>query len=210
MILTSKRAGLTLALFSILALIPMSCGLFCQDSCGCGPSAPPKDMIIKSMQLFTLTSNRQAVNPMDTLPFNQVFKAIQVKDFEVKILAESTFAPALSYGLAYACSPSPLYSRDEITSIKVINNKQVSLADGTTIRPTDDITRLFGMGNFYSGNLISVEEFIGTGKTVILEENYKLGFTKSPGKPVKLEFEVKVIFKSGKEILIEDQVLNIR
>lgn len=207
--LTAKRIGLTISLFSFLALIPMSCGIFCQDSCGCGPSAPPQDLIIKSMQLLTLGPMGQTVNPLDTLSYNQVFKSLEVKEFEIKLLSEN-FSPGPSFGLAYACSPLPVYSRDEIIDIRIRNKTALTLADGTTLNPRQDISSYFGMAFFYTDKLATIQEFIGTGRYFFWGENFKLGFKQSPGKALKLEFDVEVSFKSGKAFLLENQVLSIR
>lgn len=205
-----KSFGLTLALFSFLALIPMSCGLFCQDSCGCGPGTPPQELIIKSMQLNTLNLIGQPVNPLDTLCSREVFKALQVKDFEIKTIADTYSAPSFTFGTAFACSPLPAYSRDEIATIKVINKKQLAVGDGLMWNESEDITAFFGMGYFFTGKLFPIEEFIGNGKSVYLGEFYVLGFNLSPTHPIKLEFDVLVRFKSNKEFLIENQVLSIR
>lgn len=207
--LASKRIGLTICLFSFLALIPMSCGIFCQDSCGCGPSAPAQNLIIKSMQLLTVDPSGQTINPLDTLPYNRVFKSLEIKDFEIKLISEN-FSPSTSFGLAYACSPLPVYSRDEIIGIKILNKTSVTLADGTTISPQQDISSYFGMTFFYNDQLITFQEFIGTGRLFFFGENFKIGFIQSPEKPLKLEFDVEVSFKSGKAFLLENQVLSIR
>lgn len=207
--LTAKRIGLTISLFSFLALIPMSCGIFCQDSCGCGPSAPPQDLVIKSMQILTLGPTAQTVNPLDTLPYTQVFKSLEVKEFEIKLISEN-FSPSPSLGLAYACSPLPVYSRDEINAIRIVNKTSVALADGNTLNPQQDISSYFGMAFFYTDKLSTIQEFIGTGRYFFLGENFKLGFKQSPGKALKLEFDVEVTFKSGKSFILENQVLSIR
>lgn len=207
--LTAKRVGLTICLFSFLALIPMSCGIFCQDSCGCGPSAPPQDLVIKSMQILTLGPTAQTVNPLDTLPYTQVFKSLEVKEFEIKLISEN-YSPSPSLGLAYACSPLPVYSRDEINAIRIVNKTSVELVDGTTLNPQQDISSYFGMAFFYSDKLSTIQEFIGTGRYFFLGENFKLGFKQSPGKALKLEFDVEVTFKSGKSFILENQVLSIR
>lgn len=207
--LTSKRIGLTICLFSFLALIPMSCGIFCQDSCGCGPSAPPQDLVIKSMQMRTMAPIGQTANPLDTLPFNQVFKSLEVKEFEIILLSEN-FWPSSSFGLTYACSPLPVYSRDEINAIRILNKTSVTLADGSTLNPQQDISSYFGMAFFYTEKLSTIQEFIGNGRYFFLGENFKLGFKQSPGKALKLEFDVEVTFKSGKAFLLENQVLSIR
>ncbi len=207
--LTAKRIGLTISLFSFLALIPMSCGIFCQDSCGCGPLPPAQNLIIKSMQLLTVDPSGQTINPLDTLPYNRVFKSLEIKDFEIKLISEN-FSPSTSFGLAYACSPLPVYSRDEIIGIKILNKTSVTLADGTTISPQQDISSYFGMAFFYTDKLATIQEFIGTGRYFFLGENFKLGFKQSPGKALKLEFDVEVTFKSGKSFILENQVLSIR
>ena len=207
--LTSKRIGLTICLFAFLALIPMSCGIFCQDSCGCGPSAPAQNLIIKSMQLRTVALMDQTVNPLDTLPYNRVFKSLEVKEFEIKLISEN-LSPSPSFGLAYACSPLPVYSRDEIIGINILNKTSVTLADGTTINPQQDISSYFGMAFFYNDRLTTIQEFIGTGRYFFFGENFKIGFIQSPEKALKLEFDVEVIFKSGKAFRLENQVLSIR
>lgn len=159
--------------------------------------------------MLTLGPTGQTVNPLDTLSYNQVFKSLEVKEFEIKLLSEN-FSPSPSLGLAYACSPVPVYSRDEINAIRILNKTSVTLEDGTTLNPKQDISSYFGMAFFYTDKLSTIQEFIGTGRYFFLGENFKLGFKQSPGKALKLEFDVEVIFKSGKAFLLENQVLSIR
>lgn len=204
-----KRIVLTLSLFGFLALLPMSCGIFCQDSCGCGPLPPAQDLVIKSMQMLTLGPTGQALNPLDTIPFNQVFKSLEIKEFEIKLISEN-YSPSSSIGLAYACSPLPVYSRDEINGIKIKNRTPVILADGTNLAPQQDISSYFGMAFFYNNKLIPIQEFIGSGRSFFFGENFKMGFRQFPVQALKIEFDVEVTFKSGKAFLIENQVLSIR
>lgn len=161
------------------------------------------------MQLLTVGPIGQILNTKDTVPHNQVFKSLEVKEFEIKLISES-LSPSSSFGLAYACSPLPVYSRDEIKGIRIQNKTSVSLADGTLLNPQQDISSFFGMSFFYSNRLIPIQEFIGSGRSFILGENFKLGFQQSPGKAIKLEFNVEVTFRSGKVFVLENEVLHIR
>jgi hypothetical protein len=206
----TKKVTLTLGLFTFLALLPMSCGIFCEDLCGCGPGTPPGNLIIKSMELLTLDANRQQVDPLDTFPFDQVSKSLQVKEFEIQGISEFSSFGYSSFGTAFACSPLPIYSKDEITSLQLINRKEIRLGGGTLLKDLEDISTYFGMGNFYTGKLLPIKEFLGSGKAVSLEESFRLGFVTSPGQAIQLEFDLLVKFQSGKELTIPNQVLSIR
>lgn len=206
---TNKKIFVTLGLFSILALIPMSCGLFCQDSCGCGPTSPPQNLVVKSVQLNTVDPFGQSLNPMDSYTYDQVFKSLEIKEFEIELISESNYQTA-AFGLAYACSPVPISSKDEIIGIQIRNKKEETLGTGIVLRPEEDISSYFGMSFLYSKNLIPIQEFIGPGKTFVLGENFKLGLLKAPEKTLRLEFDVEVSLKSGVKFLVENQVLTIR
>jgi hypothetical protein len=204
-----KKIFLTIGLFSLLALIPMSCGLFCQDSCGCGPISPPQNLLIKSMRLNTVDPLGQAVNPLDSFPYDKVFKSLEVKDFEITVVSE-IIGPSTTFGMTYACSPLPISSKDEIIGIKIRNKKEVTLGSGVVLKPEEDISSYFGISFFYSNNLVKIQEFIGSGRSFVLGENFKLGFFQAPGQPISLEFDLEVNFKSGVKFLFENQALTLR
>jgi len=204
-----KKIFFTVGLFSLLAVIPMSCGLFCQDSCGCGPITPPQNLLIKSMQLNTVDALGQAVDPMESYPYDKVFKSLEIKDFEIKVVSE-LIGPSTTFGMAYACSPLPISSKDEIVGIQIKNKKEETLGNGIVLSPEEDISSYFGITFFYSKNLVQIQEFVGTGRTFVFGENFKLGFLQAPGKTIRLEFDLEVSFKSGVKFLLANQVLTLR
>jgi hypothetical protein len=205
-----KKSLATFILLGILAFLPMSCNLFCRDSCGCGPTAPRQFLVIKSFEILTLNENRQEVLPTLILPYNQVFKAFSVKDFEFISLRDLEYNVPFTFGTAYACSPIPPGTKESLFSIQVINQSKTTLGDGTSFEIGENITPYFGMNNLYAQGLIPVSDFIGGDRPIYLEDNFKLGFTKNPEKEIKLEFTIRLLFDNGKEFLLPDQTLAIR
>ncbi|MFN3759580.1 MAG: hypothetical protein ACK4SF_10205 [Algoriphagus aquaeductus] len=207
---TVKKLGLTLALFSFLALIPMSCGVICNDSCGCGPSAfRTQQMNIKSLDVLTISSTGQEINPSQAMAYDQVFKGIRVKEFDIIKLSEKSVPNQSTFGLALACSQPPLISEEKFQTIQVINRKEFALSNGTQVLKGEDITDLFGINSIYVGTLLPLNVFVDSGRNFILEEYFKLGLLEAPEEPISFFFDLKVKFDNGKEFIFTDQNLNI-
>ncbi|TDQ19341.1 hypothetical protein DFQ04_1162 [Algoriphagus boseongensis] len=195
-------------LFGFLAIIP-GCEIFCTDSCGCGPTTPPKSVEIRSFEVLTLSSDNKEVNPSETKPFDQVVKAFRINEFNLVSELPGELGFHWGLGTALACSPAPLSSKEKLIDLQVINTKEVQLGDGTTLQAGQDITELFGFKNFFQSQLISLSEFLKEPQFLYLGEFITTGFMMDPGKNIDLELDFILKLEKGKEFLIPKEVLKI-
>lgn len=205
-----KSIGLTFFIFTFLALIPMSCGILCEDSCGCSPSFPQQEMIIRSMEVLTIAGDGQRISPTNSQPYNQVVKAFRVKEFDLVTLSQAHFGSQASFGSVLACSPLPILSKEDLKQLQITNLQEVTLGDGTVLRVGEDITAYFGMNYFFAQSLESVPQFLGQGKPFLQDDFFKIGFTKDPGRPVVLEFNLRIALENGREFVFNNQIHSIQ
>jgi hypothetical protein len=206
----SKRILATFSLFSFLALMPMSCGLFCgNDSCGCGSAPKPKELRVKSFATMTVNGSGSEISTSETWAFDQVFKKFRIKEAEFK--AQSTIESTTSaLGIAYACDPAPDQTKNTLYLIQILNQKEFTLADGTTYSQGDHITSLFGMNHFYAQGLTNIDNFIAPGLRLTFDDSFKIGVLENPRKELNLQFSIRLVFDDQQEFILTDQILNVR
>lgn len=205
-----KRFLTTFTLFSFLALMPMSCGLFCgYDSCGCGPLPKPQDLRVKSFATLTVNESGNEIPDSETRAFNQVFKSLRIKEAEYRAQSpiESTSS---SLGLAFACDPAPDRTKNSLYLVQILNQKEFTLSDGTNFSVDDNISSLFGMNHFSAQGLTTIENFTAPGLRLIREDYFKIGFLENPGKELNLKFTIRLVFDDRQEFLLTDQLLNVQ
>ncbi len=202
-----KRTLATLFIFSALALLPVSCGFLCNDTCGCGPQFEVKDFNILSFETLTLTKAGQRVNPSTPLPYQEVFKAFRI--LETRTIAFSDSGSGIP-GIAYACDPQPPKSAEQMKGIQILNTKEVTLGDGNQLKVGDDITSYFEINYFFSESTVPIDAFFIAPVQVYREDLFKLGFKKNPGKEIELEFSLRIFFTGGKEFNLNNEILAIR
>lgn len=187
----------------------MSCGLFCYDSCGCGPLPTPQEFKIQSFITQTVNQSGQEITDSDAKPYDQIFKSLRIDS--VEFIRQSSLPPYSysSFGTAFACSPIQPSSVNTLKLIQIINQKEFSLADGRTFKVGDPISTLFGMKYFHASGLTPIDNFIAPGKILVLDELYKIGLLQDPEKELKLEFTILLVFDDAQDFSIADQVLNI-
>lgn len=210
MTLWGKKLLATFSLLTFLAILPMSCGVVCLDTCGCNPSFPQQTLKIKSFEVLTVAGNGQRIQPTLAQPFDQVFKAIRIKDFDLITLEKSDFLEPTSLGTAFACSPPPIIAKEKLSRIQVINLKEITLGDGTLLSLGEDITPYFGMNDFFAQGLVPVNQFLAGGRSLILEDFFKLGFVRNPGKEINLELSIRLLMDNGEEFVLANQIHSIR
>lgn len=208
---SSKRIFTTFTLFSILALLPMSCGLFCvNDSCGCGPVPKPREFVIESFVTKTVDGSGNEIPETQSRNYNQIFKSIEIRDIkyisEIKVEESSPW----SLGLAFACSPAPDTSKNELQLIQIINEMEFTLADGREFEVGENLNSLFGIGQVFLTNLVPIQEFTRLGSNLTFDDSYKIGLLQNPEKELHLKFTIRIVFDDAQEFLITDQILNIR
>lgn len=191
-----------------MALLPMSCGVVCDDPCGCGPDFEVKDFSITSMESLTLIGDGQQVFPSNILPYDEVVKAIRVDEFQTVAMNESSHSRIP--GVVFACSPRPAQSEENLADVKIINLIEVTLASGETLKVGDDISEYFGMNYYFSSGTEPITEFLENTLPIFKDDLFKLAWVNDPMEELSLQFTVRVILESGREISITDEVLNIR
>jgi hypothetical protein len=94
--------------------------------------------------------------------------------------------------------------------IQIINQKEITLIDGTNYSVGDNISSLFGMSHFFAPGLTSIENFVAPGLKLSFEDYFKIGFLVNPEKEINLEFTIRLVFDDAQELLLTDQILNVR
>lgn len=208
--MAAKKLGLTLVLLAFLALIPGGCGILCDNSCGCNPTFPKQSARIRSFELLTFSTGGQQINPTLIQPYDQVVKAFRIKEFD---LISSEVRPAgfsWNLGTAYACSPPPITVDKKLTGLSIINQEEVILGDGTRWEVGQDLSDSFGMNSFFNSTLVPIDEFIGEGLTLILEDFFKVGLKKDPGKNLELKLSFNLVLEKGETFQISNEILAVR
>ena len=202
-----KKSFLTATVFIGLSLLPISCDVICNDSCGCGPDFDVKDFSITSMESITLVSDGQQVSSADTYPFDEVVKGIRVDEFQTLAMSES-YSQVIP-GFALACSPRPSQSVENLADIKIINSAEVKLSSGEKLKIGDDISEYFGINYYFSEGTQPISDFLEDTLPIFSDDLLKLAWLNDPMGEISLKFTIQVILDSGREISLTDEVLNI-
>ncbi len=205
--LSPKKYFATFLLFVGLGLLPISCGVVCNDSCGCQPDFEVLDFNITEMEALTLVANGQQVSPEGTFPYNQVVKAIRIKDFQT-VSAAIEVGPTIP-GVAYACSPIPPKSTENLVNIQIINLKEFTAPNGQIYTTGDDISDFFGMNYYFEEGVEPIGEFLSNGLEMYADELYKLAWLEEPREELNLVFTIRVQLESGREFSLTDEMLNL-
>lgn len=201
---------MTIGFFSFLALMPMSCGIFCNDSCGCGPVTKPREFVIESFATKTVDVSGNEIPETQSRNYNQIFKSVEISDRKFTSEAKVKGSNPLSLGLAFACSPAPDTSINELQLIEIINEVEFTLADGTEYEVGENLNSLFGISEVFRTNLVRIEEFTRLGAKLTFDDSFKIGLLQNPGKELQLEFTIRLVFDDAQEFLLTDQLLHVR
>lgn len=208
-----KNAGkvtlLTFLIFSSLAILPMSCTNFCNDSCGCGPVFDIKDFRILSFETLSLTTDGQQVSPSTVLPYSTITKSFRIKETQTIAYFESN-PSYFTFGTAMACSPPLPKSAEKMIGIQIINTREVILGNGEVIKVGQDISNYFQMNYFFNNTTRSIDQFLENGLTVFRDDLFKLVWNKDPGKEIELEFSLRIMMEGGLEFNLPNEILSIR
>ncbi len=192
----------------LLALLPISCDIVCNDTCGCGSQTQVNDFKIISFEMLTVNTQGEEVNPEIPQPYQQILKTFKIKDIEVlSNIESSTFGVP---GVVYACSPIPPKSQERLEDLKLFNLKEVTLGDGTVLKAGDILNDLFQINYYFVSETKPIEEFLSENNTLYLDDYYKLTFIKDPKKEVIIEFSLQLIFENGRTISVNNEQLNIK
>jgi hypothetical protein len=208
--LHGKRIITTISLFSTLAMLPMSCGLFCNDSCGCGPVTKPREFVIESFATKTVDELGNNIPETQSRNYNQIFKSVEISDRKFTSKAKVEGSMPLSLGLAFACSPAPDTSTNELQLIEIINEVGFTVGDGTEYEVGENLNSLFGISEVFRTNLVPIEEYPQFGAKLTLDDFFKIGLFQNPGKELQLEFTIRIVFDDAQQFLLTNQTLNVR
>lgn len=204
--LSKKTLGITAILYLMLALVPMSCGLLCRDSCGCGPTFPPQKFRIISFELITVGFDGQRIFPDDIRPWDEYFKGLEIKDFDFLSTSKTSWS---SFGIALACDPVPPSNEKKVIDLKIINLSENSLGDGSVLKVGDDISDLFGVNDFFAIGLEPIDNYFSGGLPLYLDRKLKVGFLQDPGKELTLTTKISLILEGGTEFTFDQEPFTI-
>jgi len=146
----------------------------------------------------------------ETKGYDQVFKTLQINEVENKTQSSTDSSVFGSFGTAFACDPIPRMTENTLNLIQIINQKEITLIDGTKYLVGDNISSLFGMNHFSAAGLTTLENFVAAGRKLRFEDYFKIGFLVNPEKEINLEFTIRLVFDDAQELLLTDQILNVR
>ena len=147
----------------LLTNLPISCNLFCADSC-CGEDFENtffsiEDLSVKFGSYPGYGDNLTTENLSDTLKLDSMAFALAIADLEY--LAETTSSrPQQAFSflpLAYACSPAPARSAQKITDITITSDQAISFS-GRNIPAGERLNEYFLVRKNYPG--FTIEEFL--------------------------------------------------
>jgi len=191
-----------------MGLLPISCGIICNDPCGCGPEFEVKDFKITEMEALTLVGDGQQVSPNGLYDYDLVVKGIRIKSFQT--VAQAGFTNSSIPGLAYACSPRIPQSVENLSDIKIINLQEFVAPDGKTYGTGDDLSHFFGMNYYFEEGTDSIKDFLDGTLELYPDDLFKLAWLVEPKEELNLKFTIRVQLENGLEFALTDEGLNIR
>lgn len=204
-----RNSLVTVIVFAFIALLPISCGILCNDPCGCSPQFEVKDFNILSFETLSLTKSGQRVDPNTPLPYDQIFKSFRVLDIQTLSYSEKSETSSM-LGLAFACSPITPKSVQMMTDVRLINLKEVTLGDGTVLQLGQDITEFFEVNYFFEDKTLPFNSFFKKPLTIYQDDLFKLGWIQDPKKEIILEFNIRIFMTGGMEFNLNNEILSIR
>ncbi len=203
-----KKISASIGIVVFLGLLPISCGVDCNNPCGCGPQFEVKDFTIIEMEALTLVANGQRVSPQNVFDYNLVVKAVRIKDFQT-VATNDTSGSSIP-GVAFACSLPLPQSIDNLADVKITNLQEFVGPDGKTYVTGDDLGHFFGMNYYFEEGSEPIEEFLDGTLELYQDDLFKLEWLVAPQEELNLKFTIRVQLESGREFPLTDEILNIR
>ncbi len=208
--ISTKRGITTFGFFFFLAMLPMSCGLLCRDSCGCKPLPKPREFRIQSFTTRTIDVAGREIPEDQIRNYAQIFKSLEIKDIEYTAKVRIEEHDPWYFGLAFACDPIPNSSKNELIKIEIINEREFTLADGREYIVGENMTSLFGTNRVFNTSIVPIGDFTGLGRKLTFDDFLKIGLFENPGRELQFEFTIRLVFDDGQEFLIPNQILNVQ
>lgn len=187
----------------LMGIIPVSCEMFCKDSCGCSPMAPVRDFQIKAMYLQTVSLDNQEYVEDKYYEPNILVKALRVEEFDYVSEATYHFNGNWFTSVAMACDPVPPQSVQYVESVTIIAEKDFYYIDHS-IEAGTDISDLFLINGGHLHFLATMK------KTLFLGEHLFIRLKESPFQPTTVQFSLEVVLSDQSVHKFENEVLKVR
>ncbi|MBN3519646.1 hypothetical protein JYB62_06480 [Algoriphagus lutimaris] len=204
-----KNSITTLLIFLVLALLPISCDVVCNNPCGCGPAPQVRNFNIISFSSASYNLNGIKVSNELFLPYNEVYKSIKVEDFEFVSQAEPDSKGNFP-GLAFACSPVPPKSTNSLLYLEIYNSNEVTLGDGTVLKVGEVLNDYFEISSDFTTSPKSIADFFTEKQEIYSFEPFKLYFIKNPEKEIVITFSVRFFLENQVEKVLNEVILSIK
>lgn len=196
-------------LFLILfGAIPVSCDIICLDTCGCGDNPPPPSFTIKDFEASDFLVS-QTFNPDFYYPKEDLYKLIEVSDYEFLSQAENPIQGTGFVQVATACSPAPNQSSESITVIKITAKKQIGISLGSDIAIGSDISGYFLVSNYPSNSAVTISEYLKEKPKIYLGDGLFLKWNSPLVENQELVFDLEIELSNGKVFVFEDEKMKL-
>ncbi len=192
-----------------MGIIPVSCDLFCPDSCGCGPSSQFKEFSIKDFAIGDLLIGTSDFNPNFFYEKDQLFKVIEISGFEYLSQIQESKLHFFFINGAYACSPIPPSSIQKIDDLKIINKKEIYLSNNMILKE-EEITDRFLISNYPTIAGQTIPSFLENDHRIFMGEPFYLRWNESIANETELNFDILIKLSDGQEFKFEDEVMKIK
>lgn len=206
---SSKNSIATFTIFLILALLPVSCDVLCNNSCGCGPLPEVKDFRIVSFSASTYHLDGMQLADDIAFAYNEVYKVLRVEEFEFLSHVDPS-STGFFPGVAFACSPMPPKSANALLDMEIYNSNEVILGDGTVLQVGEIINNYFEIGTDYTADPKTLDDFFIEKHEIYSDEPFKLYFTKNPEKETIITFSIRFLLENQEEKVLNNVILKIK
>lgn len=188
----------------LFGAIPVSCDILCLDSCGCGENFPPKDFSIKGLSVNDFLLN-QTFNPDFFYPKAELFKLIEVSQFEFLSHADHPNNTMGLIPLAKACSPAPNKSSESISQILITSKNQFVISSEQKIEVGTDISEYFVATGYPTSSGESISAYLADNPNIYLGEGLFLKWNFPLAENSELIFDIQIKLNNGESFIFENE-----
>jgi hypothetical protein len=194
-----------LFLVILMGFFPLSCDLFCPDTCSCGGLTPSRDFVIDSMRVDIVVNNQHA-DPSQEYSIEEL--VLRVWPDEVTYASANNHAKAFSFvSSVFACDPIPPGSAHPLKAIKVSTNAGFEWK-GRVIESTEDITDLFRVAGFASDP--SFAYLLQNRFNFLGQEPLKIRLIDQPDTATAMDINLELTLSDGRKFLFERLKFRVR
>ena len=199
-----------LLVFLLCGAIPLSCDLFCRDSCGCKAPTPSPGFSIKSMSLESQVQGESGFDPQSHYPHEKYFKSLGVMDHEFSTMLDRGGKGPFFIPLAFACDPVPSRSKQKISAVKITSKKALAVSPSLSILENEDISPLFVWSDHPAAIGVALNDFLAYRSQMFLDVRHYFRFTPIPDGEASLTFDLEVSFDDGTKLYWTDEEMRIK